>query len=145
MKTKKVKDVMTADVEVVQPQDTLVEAAEKMRALNVGPLPVCDGDRLVGLITDRDIVVRAVAMGHDVRATTVSEAMTDDLTYCFEDDPVEKAEQLMKEHQIRRVLVLNASKRLVGILSLGDLAIEGDERRAGDTLESVSEPAAPTK
>jgi CBS domain-containing protein len=140
------KDVVTRDVEVVHSSATVEEAAEKMEALNVGPLPVCDGDRLVGMITDRDITVRATAAGADPKTASVRDVMTPDVVYCFEDQDVMEAARIMQEKQIRRLAVLNRDKRLVGIVSLGDLAVEmGDEKRAGDVLERVSEPAEPQR
>ena len=141
-----VRDVMTKGAECVRPDDTLQEAARRMKALDVGPLPVCgDNDRLVGMLTDRDIVVRAVAEGLDARTAKVRDAMTEGVTYCFEDDDVAEAARLMRENQIRRLVVLNRNKRLVGIVSLGDLAVEtgGDQKVAGKTLEGVSQPATP--
>jgi CBS domain-containing protein len=109
-------------------------------------LPVCDRDRLVGMLTDRDIAVRAVAEGYDPWTDHVKDAMTPDIVYCFEDQDVKEAAQLMKEKQIRRLVVLNRDKRLVGIVSLGDLAVDtGDEKLAGETLEQISEPAAPRR
>ena len=138
-----VKDVMTRGAECVRPEATLQEAAQKMKSLDVGPLPVCDNDRLVGMLTDRDITVRAVAEGKDPRATRVRDAMTEGISYCFEEDDVADAARLMKEKQIRRLLVLDRNKRLAGIVSLGDLAVEtGDEHLAGQTLERVSQPTA---
>jgi CBS domain-containing protein len=142
-KSKQIKDVMTRDVETVHPEDTLREAAEKMRSLNVGPMPVCDGERLVGFITDRDIVVRAIALGHDPNSSRVADAMTYDVEYCFEDDPVQKAADMMRDLQIRRILVVNRDKRLVGILSLGDVSQAISDRKAGDVLEQISEPGYP--
>ena len=137
-----VRDVMTRGAECVRPANSLVEAAQKMKNLDVGPLPVCgDNDRLVGMLTDRDITVRAVAEACDPRTTTVKDVMTPDVVYCFEDQDVQEAARLMKEHQIRRLVVLDRDKRLVGIVSLGDLAVEtGDEKLAGRTLEHVSLP-----
>ncbi len=137
-----VRDVMTKGAECVRPTNSLVEAAQRMKDLDVGPLPVCgDNDRLVGMLTDRDITVRAVAQACDPRTTTVKDVMTPDVVYCFEDQDVQEAARLMKEHQIRRLVILNRDKRLVGIVSLGDLAVEtGDERLAGKTLEEVSLP-----
>src|SRR3712207_146292 len=105
-----VREVMTRDVEVVHPDATLQEAARKMDALDVGPLPVCDGDRLVGMITDRDIVVRATAAGRDPKTTHVRDAMTRDVVYCFEDQDVREAARVMEEQQIRRVVVLDRDK-----------------------------------
>ena len=138
-----VREVMTRGVECVAPETSLQEAARKMQALDVGPLPICDNDRLVGMLTDRDIVIRAVAQGRDVRTTPVREAMTEGIDYCFEDDDLATAARHMQQRQIRRLVVLDRNKRLVGIVSLGDLAIEtgGDARLAGKTLEQVSEPA----
>jgi CBS domain-containing protein len=137
-----VKEVMTRGVECVSPDATLQEAARKMKDLDVGPLPICDNDRLAGMVTDRDITVRAVAEGKDPRNTPVREVMTPGINYCFEDDDVASAARQMKEKQIRRLVVLNREKRLVGIVSLGDLAVEtGDDHLSGETLERVSQPA----
>ena len=137
-----VRDVMTKGAECVRPSNSLQQAAQKMNNLDVGLLPVCgDSDRLVGMLTDRDITVRAVAQACDPRTTTVQDVMTPDVLYCFEDQDVQEAARLMKENQVRRLVVLNRDKRLVGILSLGDLAVEtGDEKLVGSTLEQVSLP-----
>jgi CBS domain-containing protein len=141
-----VKAVMTRGCECVPPDSTLQQAAQKMKALDVGPLPVCDNDRLVGMLTDRDITVRAVAEGLDPKTARVRDAMTPDIRYCFEDQSVEEAARLMEQEQIRRLVVLNHDKRLVGILSLGDLAVEtGGGHLAGATLGRVSEPAEPRR
>jgi len=119
-----IKDVMTRAVEVIDPNATLDEAAAKMKELDIGPLPVCDGDRLQGMITDRDITVRATAEARNPLLTKVHEVMTPDVVYAFEDQDVKDAAELMEEHQIRRLVVLNRDKRLVGIVSLGDLSVE---------------------
>jgi len=141
-----IKEVMTTGVEVVRPDETLQEAARKMKSIDVGPLPVCDGDRLVGMITDRDIIVRATADGRDPKTTPVKEAMTPGIVYVYEDQDIEEAAQLMKERQIRRLVVLDRNKRLVGILSLGDLAEDTrDEQLSGEVLERVSEPSEPAR
>jgi CBS domain-containing protein len=140
------KDIMTRDVEVVHPNATLEEAAEKMKQLNVGPLPVCDGDRLVGMLTDRDVTVRATAAGRDPKTTRVREVMTDEVLYCFEDQDTNEAARVMEDKQIRRLVVLNRDKRLVGIVSLGDLAVATqDDQLSGEVLERVSEPAEPER
>ncbi len=138
----KVRDVMTRGAECVGPDDNLQQAARKMKDLDVGPLPVCDNDRLAGMLTDRDIVVRCIAEGRDPRSTTVRDAMTEGVCYCFEDDDVEDAARQMREKQIRRLVVLNRDRRLVGVVSLGDLAVEagGVSDIAGKTLEAVSQP-----
>ncbi len=141
-----IKDVMTRDVEVVHPDATLQEAARMMKALDVGPLPVCDGEQVVGMLTDRDITVRATAAGRDPTTTKVREAMTPEVVALFEDQDVEEAARLMQERQLRRLLVLGPDRHVVGIVALGDLAVEtGDERRVGQVLEAVSEPSEPER
>ena len=139
----KIKSLMTSKVECIRPEATLEQAARRMRDLDVGPLPVCgDEDRLVGIVTDRDITIRAVAQGMDPKTMLVREVMTPSILYCFEDQDVEEAARLMKEHQIRRLVVLNRQKKLVGIISLGDLAVEtGDDLMAGELVEAISQPA----
>jgi CBS domain-containing protein len=140
------KEIMTRDVEVIHPNATVEEAAEKMEALDVGPLPVCDGDRLVGMVTDRDITVRATAVGVDPGVVTVRDVMTPDVVYAFEDQDVREAARLMEQHQIRRLVVLDRDKRLVGIVSLGDLAEDTrDEQMSGQVLKGVSEPSEPNR
>jgi CBS domain-containing protein len=139
-------EIMTRDVEVIHPNATVEEAAEKMEALDVGPLPVCDGDRLVGMVTDRDITVRATAVGVDPGVVTVRDVMTPDVVYAFEDQDVREAARLMEQHQIRRLAVLDRDKRLVGIVSLGDLAEDTrDEQMSGQVLKGVSEPSEPNR
>jgi len=134
-----VKDIMTRDVATVAPHTVLQEAAAKMKALDVGLLPVCEGDRLVGMVTDRDITVRAVSEGADAGSHRVRDVMTSDVVYCYEDQDVQEAARLMEEKQVRRLVVLTRDKRLVGVVSLGDLAVQtGDERMAGEALENVS-------
>jgi CBS domain-containing protein/sporulation protein YlmC with PRC-barrel domain len=141
-----VKDIMTRNVEVVHPEGTLWEAAQKMAALDVGMLPVCSGDQLVGMLTDRDITVRATAEGRDPKTTKVQEVMTPEVVHVSEDDDVSEAARIMTEQQVRRLVVLNQSKQLAGIISLGDLAVHtGDTQQAGQTLEGVSEPSEPLR
>jgi CBS domain-containing protein len=140
------KDVMTRDVAVVRPEATLQEAAGRMKALDVGVIPVCDGEHLMGMLTDRDITVRATAAGRDPRTTHVRDVMTPDIVYCFEDQDVAEAQRLMQERQIRRLLILNRDKRLAGVVSLGDLAVKaGADKVGGAVLERVSEPAQPKR
>jgi len=136
-------DVMTRGVECIRPSDSIATAAERMRDLDVGALPVCgENDRLAGMVTDRDITIRGTASCCGPAETTVEEVMTPNIVFCFEDQDIEEATRLMEEHQIRRLPVLNRDKRLVGILSLGDVAIEThDEHLAGSALEAISEPA----
>ena len=138
-----VKDVMTRGAECVRPEDTLQEAARRMKALDVGPLPVCgDNDRLVGMLTDRDIVLRGVAEGRDARTTKVRDAMTSNVVCCKEDDDVKDAAATMKDRQIRRLVVVDAQQRVAGIVSLGDIAVDtSDEKLSGRVLEEVSKPS----
>jgi CBS domain-containing protein len=138
-----VKEIMSKDLEVIRPEDTLQEAARKMKVLDVGPLPVSEGDKVVGMLTDRDITVRATAEGLDPKQTRVKDVMSKDLITIMEDQDVKEAAALMQSKQIRRVLVVNREKRPVGMLSLADLARHvQDPKLTGVTVEEVS---APTK
>ena len=136
---------MTPNVEVVRPDAPLQEAAAKMADLDVGAIPVCDGDRLLGMLTDRDITVRAVARGADPTTTRVRDVMTTALHYVFDDEPVQQAVDTMQRRRIRRIPVLDRNKRLVGIVALADLAVDSSLRDAGAVLHSVSEPARPQR
>ena len=141
-----VRDIMTAEVIVASPDDDLMRAAQLMESHDFGSLPIGDNGRLIGMLTDRDITIRATASGTDANATPVRDVMTPDIVYCFEDQNVEDAAQLMEDKQIRRLVVLNRKKRLVGIVSLGDLAVKAaDDRLSGEALERVSEPALPVR
>jgi CBS domain-containing protein len=141
-----VAEVMTRNVECTRPGNSLVDAARKMKKMDIGPLPVCgDDDRLVGILTDRDIVIRAVADGRDLNEVKVQDVMTPGIEFCQEDQPIEHAARLMQEKQIRRLVVLNKDKRLVGIVSLGDLAVKAESPQIDKALEKVSEPAAPRR
>jgi|SwirhirootsSR3_FD_contig_31_18524585_length_934_multi_3_in_0_out_0_2 CBS domain-containing protein len=141
-----VSQIMTRHVECTRPDASLQEAAIKMRQLEIGPLPVCENDHIAGIVTDRDITVRATAEGLDPKTTLVREVMTPSIVYCFDDQDVEEAAKLMRDLQVRRLAVLDRNKRLVGIVSLGDLAVEtGDDRLVGETLEVVSEPNRPNR
>ena len=138
----KIQDILTKDPEVIHPDATICEAAGKMKQHDIGMLPVCDGDRLVGSVTDRDLVVRGVADGADPFNTKVSEVMTNKVCYCFEDSDLDEAAQIMEDEQIRRLPVLNRQKRLVGIISIGDIALRShDERLVEEVLERICEPA----
>lgn len=143
----RVHDVMTKNAECVRPDASIQEAASKMKSLDVGSLPVCGNDgRLAGMLTDRDITIRSVSEGHDPTRDRVQNVMTQGLVYCFDDQDVSEAADMMREHQVRRLPVLSRDKQLVGIVSLGDLAVEsGDEEMSGNTLEGISEPARPRR
>ena len=136
-----IREVMTEGAECTRPDATLQEAAARMKELDVGSLPVCDNDRLQGMVTDRDIILRSVAEGHDPSQHRVREAMTEEIFYAFEDQDVGDVTKIMKEKQVRRIPVLSRDKRLVGIVSLGDLAVQTDNGEAGEALEKISEPA----
>lgn len=142
----KISDIMTRDVQVVRPDETIRRAAQLMDELNVGSLPVCDGHRLVGMLTDRDITVRATSAGLTPDQCKVSEVMTADPRYCYEDDPVAEVTRMMGGQQIRRVPVVDRNDRLSGIVSLGDLATDAkNDRAVGDALERISAPSEPDR
>lgn len=139
-----VKEIMTGDVETISSNATLTEAAQKMRSLEVGALPVWEEDNLVGMITDRDITVRAIAEGKDASNMCVSEIMTPEVFYCFEDDDVYAAARMMEEKAIHRLLVLSSDEKPIGFISLADFAVKTrDEHLAWEVLEKISEPACP--
>lgn len=139
----KVFEAMTPDVVTVAPDAALTLAARLMRESDIGPLPVCEGKRIVGMLTDRDITVRATAEGRDPNTTRVDEVMTPEVICCLEGDDIERAAGLMQSAQLRRLIVVDAEGRLAGIVSLGDLALQtGDDALSGQTLERVSEPPA---
>jgi len=135
----KVKDVMSHDVEVVNPDETIRDAASAMERIDAGVLPVGENDRLVGMITDRDIAIRAVGKGQGPDAK-VRDIMTKDVKYCFEDDDVDEVCANMSNIQVRRLPVLNSEKRLVGIISLGDIARREDPEHAGHALSGIAQP-----
>lgn len=136
-----IREIMTRQVELVSPNTPLQDAARMMRDANIGFLPVGENDRLVGTLTDRDIAVRAVAEGKDVKNAKVADAMTPDLAFAFDDQDSSEAAQIMAEKQIRRLPILNRDKRLVGVVALGDIATRtGDDDVVGQTVQDVSEP-----
>jgi CBS domain-containing protein len=130
---------MTRKVEVISPDATTADAARRMAQLDVGSIPVCDGGRLIGILTDRDLVVRVMASGREPKMTHIKEVMSDAMHYCYEDEDSAKAARLMSERQIRRLPILSRSKQLVGIVSLGDLATKNEDAAAsGGVLKHVS-------
>ena len=135
----KVRDAMTTEVQLCTPDDTLRDAAEAMAALNCGLLPVTDNERLVGMISDRDIAIRGVAMGRGPDSR-IGDVMTADVKYCFEDQDLETVSWNMGDIQVRRLPVLNRQKRLVGILSLGDIARSHERDATGASLQQISRP-----
>ena len=140
-----VADVMTRDVRVVSPNDSIQRAAQYMDELNVGVVPVCDGAKLLGMVTDRDITVRGVAAGK-MADTPVTEVMSQHVRWCYEDQDIDEVMDEMRDAQIRRLPVVNHDKKLVGIVSLGDLADRGsDDKRVGETLKDISTPSEPDR
>jgi CBS domain-containing protein len=136
-----IKDVMSRDVQVISPDASIEEAACCMRDGDFGMMPVGENDRMVGAISDRDIAVRGVAEGKGGSAK-VRDVMSEGICWVFEDEPVERASELMSKHQVRRLPVVNRDKRLVGIVSLGDMATDRAEREpAAEALSAISEPA----
>jgi CBS domain-containing protein len=141
-----VSEIMTTDFEMIDATSSLTEAAEKMKSLNVGFLPVKEGTRLAGLLTDRDIVIRGLAEGRDPGSTQVKDIISSEVVYCYDDDSVEDAARLMEDNQIRRLIAVNRDQTPVGIVTIGDIAVKsGQEQLAGEVLERVSEPAAPVR
>jgi CBS domain-containing protein len=133
-----ISEVMTHDVEFIGPDETLQNAALKMKELGVGTLPVCENAGVVGMLTDRDITVRAVADGQSPQTTHVRDVMSHELICCYEDQEVDVAAYLMRSQQIRRIVVVDRDKRLVGIVSLSDLALESaSPEQAGEILQDV--------
>ncbi|HEU0284069.1 MAG TPA: CBS domain-containing protein [Sphingomicrobium sp.] len=137
----KVSEVMTTGVETVRPDQQARDAARFMLQADTGSIPVTEGDRLIGMITDRDIAVRGVALGYGPE-TPVSELMTSGVVSAHADDPIEEAARKMGEAQVRRLPVIDDDARLVGVVSLGDLARETDEDTASQALEGVSAPGS---
>jgi CBS domain-containing protein len=134
-----VQEIMTPTVHIADPNMTIRDAARRMRADNVGALPVGENDRLIGMVTDRDIVVRAVAEERSAGNTTIREVMSEGICYCFEDNDIEEAAQMMAKHQVRRLPVLNRDKRLLGVVALADLG-RSEEKAAEDALKGISQP-----
>ena len=137
------KKIMTTDVECISPGTQIQEAAQKMKSLDVGFLPVCENDRLVGTVTDRDIVLRVIAEGKDVKNSKVREVMTSDVFWCYEDQTSDDIADFMASKEIRRVLILNRDKKLVGVISIGDLAqARGVQKKAGETIKAISQASS---
>jgi CBS domain-containing protein len=136
-----IKDIMSRDVKVISPDATIEEAAKCMRDGDFGMMPVGENDKMVGAISDRDIAVRGVAMGFDGK-TKVRDVMSQGICWAFDDEPVERAAEIMSEQQIRRLPIVNRDKRLVGILALGDIAVDKAEKEpAAEALSCISEHA----
>jgi CBS domain-containing protein len=137
----KISEIMTSDPELIDPNASIRDAAKRMKDEDIGALPVGENDRLIGMVTDRDIAVRGVAEDRAPESTTVRDVMSEKIFYCFEDDDIEDAARCMAENQVRRVPILNRDKRLTGIVSLADIA-QTREDCEKTALEGVSEPSS---
>jgi CBS domain-containing protein len=138
----KVQEIMSRNVQSVTPTTLTAKAAEKMRDMRIGFLVVLEEDRLEGVLTDRDITVRSVAEGRDPRASRVGDIMTPSVFYCYEDDDIERVGELMREKEVRRMVILDRQERIVGVVSLGDIAKTiGETDLAGETLGDITEAA----
>lgn len=136
------RDVMSAQPAYLSSDESIQRAAQLMQQLDVGSLPVCDGRRLTGIVTDRDITVRCTAAGHDPAKTRVGDAMSSDPLWCTEDDAIEDACHKMAEHQVRRIPVVDRDHQLVGMVSLGDLAVKSDDPKGTtEALKDISQPS----
>lgn len=137
----KLSEIMTSEVEILHPDDSLQTAARKMRDRDIGFLPVYDGDQLIGVLTDRDIVMRGLASGMQPETMIGRNMLTAPVVYCYDDQSVDEATDLMRQNQIRRLVILQrGNDRVVGVVSLGDLAMNADKKTSGEVLQSVSEP-----
>lgn len=134
----RVSEAMTPNVQLANPDQSIMDAAKMMADGDCGALPVGENDRLVGMVTDRDIVVRALAQGR--ADATIRDVMTESIEYCFEEDDINDVASRMGDLQVRRLPVLNRDKRLVGILSLGDIVTAGANQPASDALSGISQP-----
>lgn len=135
----KIRDCMTLDVQIAKPTDTIQNAAAMMVEIDAGAIPVGEKGRLVGMITDRDIAIRAVALGHGPEAK-IADVMSHDIKYCYEDEDTDHVLENMGDIQLRRLPVLDREKRLVGIVSIGDLALTGARAKTGQALGEISRP-----
>ncbi len=136
--SKKIRDIMSRDVEVVHPDDSVQEAAKKMRSRDVGFLPVCDGQRLVGALSDRDITIGAVAEGKDPKKMKVKDLAKGDVCWCYDDQSVDDAGKMMSNKEVRRLMVVDRdSKQLVGVVSVGDLATRASTKTSGNVMEQT--------
>lgn len=139
-----ISNVMTTGVRTLRPEDSAQLAAQAMSELNIGSVPICDGDRLVGMLTDRDLAVRGMAEGRDGQ-TPIGELMSGDVLCCHVDDAIDRVAMTMEEAQVRRIPVIDDDRRLVGIVALGDLAVRGDAEAAGQVLGDISMPSEPVR
>ncbi|HVE42299.1 MAG TPA: CBS domain-containing protein [Planctomycetota bacterium] len=139
--TQAIRDIMSRDIECASPESTVKDAASALKAHDIGSMPVCEGKRVVGIITDRDITIRAVAEGRDPGSTKVRDVMSKDIVSIREDADLKEAERLMRERQLRRLPVLNGEGNLVGYLAIARIARTESPEEAGKVLQGVSQPS----
>ena len=140
---KLLKEVMSKNVTCLGPEVDLSKVAHKMKEIDAGSIPICENDRIIGMVTDRDIVLKTLGSGSDPNSAQARSVMSSPIVYCYEDQDIGEASRVMEVKQIRRLVVLNREKKLVGIVSLGDLYLRGNNDALGkETLGKISEPAA---
>ena len=136
----KVSEIMTTNVECISPDAGMTEIANRMKTLDVGFLAICENDRLVGTITDRDIVIRGIASGKNLDTLKARGIMSDDVFWCYEDDEIKDVAGKMREKNVRRMVLLTRDKRLAGVVSIGDIS-KVEEKESGKTLKDITEAA----
>ena len=130
---------MTKPVECVSPETRVDEIAQKMKSMDIGFVPVCENDRLIGTVTDRDLVLRGLATGMDMKGCKARDLMTPDVFWCYDDQSADEVADYMAKKEIRRVVVIDRNKRIAGVISIGDLAKRGEQRKAGETIGNIAE------
>jgi len=133
------RDLMTKNVECLAPETAISLVARTMRSLDIGFVPICEGDRLIGTVTDRDIVLRGIADGKDMQSCKARDVMTSEVLWCYDDQTSDEVADYMADKEIRRVLVLDREKRLAGVISIGDLAKRGEEAKAGEAIGTIAD------
>lgn len=136
------KDIMTPDVATVGPETNVREAAAKMAERDIGSLPVCDGRKVLGQVTDRDITIKVIAEGMNPEQVMVADIMTSPVIWAYEDMSVDEAAEMMQDHQIRRLIVIDHDKNLTGIVAVGDIAVRASDALVGETVEQISKPGS---
>jgi len=138
----KISEIMSRNVECIESDTSIKDAAEKMRVLDIGFLPVCEAGHVIGTLTDRDITIRHVADGQNPYRVKARDILTPNVLYCFEDQDLEEVGRYMQAHEVRRVLIFDLTEQLVGIVSLGDISkAVGEQHLAGETLKEIAEAA----
>jgi CBS domain-containing protein len=140
-----IKEIMTPNPEIVRFEDPVIKAAKVMKEINVGAIPIFDGEDAVGLVTDRDITIRLVAEGRDPKTLKVGDIMSSEVITCKDNADAQEAAKIMKQKNVRRLLVKNEQNKIVGLVTLGDLATSIGKEVSGDVLQEISKPARPER